>query len=207
MFKLRRSWSPTDRDVPFFPKTELSRLDVRIRRKDPGWPIADSGSGTQATSQARSALKVVPKTQRSKSPLPPKTDVKPTPPVKPTVKKVEPVIKTKPQTNKTSQQPTNVHLNPAFLKATQIIAGNVPTAVKQAAAEASNDSKKKKECAHEICYLTIMKYQNVAKVNELNNKAETERKKKKIELEGAIDIKTDEIADVKAQIKGRTPLF
>ena len=152
MFKLRRSWSPTDREVPFFPKTELSRLDVRIRRKDPGWPIADSGSGTQATSQARSALKVVPKTQRSKSPLPPKTDVKPTPPVKPTVKNVEPVIKSKPQTNKTSQQPsqqpTNVHLNPAFLKATQIIAGNVPTAVKQAAAEASNDSKKKKECAH-----------------------------------------------------------
>lgn len=59
----------------------------------------------------------------------------------------------------------------------------------------------------EFFYLTIMKYQNVAKVNELNNKAETERKKKKIELEGAIDIKTDEIADVKAQIKGRTPLF
>ena len=46
-----------------------------------------------------------------------------------------------------------------------------------------------------------------AKVNELNDKAETERKKKKIELEGAIDIKTDEIADVKAQIKGRTQLY
>ena len=152
MFKLRRSWSPTDREVPFFPKTELSRLDVRIRRKDPGWPIADSGSGTQVTSQPRPALKVVPKTQRSKSPLPPKAEVKSTPAVKPIVKKVEPVIKSKPQTNKnqqqTSQQPTNVHLNPAFLKATQIIAGNVPPAVKQAAAEASNDSKKKKECAH-----------------------------------------------------------
>ena len=53
-----------------------------------------------------------------------------------------------------------------------------------------------------------MNYKNVAKtVNEHNDKAETERKKKKIELEGAIDIKTDEIADVKAQIKGRTPLF
>ena len=52
-----------------------------------------------------------------------------------------------------------------------------------------------------------MEYQNAAKVNELYNKAETERKKKKIELEGAIDIKTDEIADVKAQIKGQTPLF
>ena len=58
-----------------------------------------------------------------------------------------------------------------------------------------------------IFYLIIMDYQNAAKVNELYNKAETERKKKKIELEGAIDIKTDEIADVKAQIKGRTPLF
>lgn len=179
LFKLRRSWSPTDREIPFFPKTELSRLDVRIRRKDPGWPIADSGSGTQVTSQSRPALKVVTKTQRSKSPLPPKVEVKPTPPVKPIVKKVEPVIKTKTQTNKnqqqTSQQPTNVHLNPAFLKAKRIIDGNVPPVVKQAAAEASNDSKKKK--------------------------AETERKKKKIELEGAIDIKTDEIADVKNQIK------
>ena len=58
-----------------------------------------------------------------------------------------------------------------------------------------------------IFYLIIMDYQNAEKVNELYNKAETERKKKKIELEGAIDIKTDEIADVKAQIKGRTPLF
>ena len=153
LFKLRRSWSPTDREIPFFPKTELSRLDVRIRRKDPGWPIADSGSGTQVASQSRPAVKVVPKTQRPKSPLPPKPEVKPTPTVKPAVKKAEPVIKTKTQTNKnqqqTSQQPTNVHLNPAFLKATQIIAnGNVPPAVKQAAAEASNDSKKKKECAH-----------------------------------------------------------
>ena len=56
-----------------------------------------------------------------------------------------------------------------------------------------------------------MNYENVANavkcVNELDDKAETERKKKKIELEGAIDIKTDEIADVKAQIKGRTPFF
>ena len=53
-----------------------------------------------------------------------------------------------------------------------------------------------------------MNYKNMAKtVNELDDKAETERKKKKIELEGAIDIKTDEIADVKAQIKGRTPFF
>ena len=128
-------------------------MDVRIRRKDPGWPIADSGCGTQAPSQSRPAIKVVPKPQRSKSPLPPKPEVKPAPAVKPVVKKAEPVIKTKTQTNKnqqqSSQQPTNVHLNPAFLKATQIIAnGNVPPAVRQAAAEASNDSKKKKERAH-----------------------------------------------------------
>ena len=53
-----------------------------------------------------------------------------------------------------------------------------------------------------------MNYKNVTKtVNEHDDKAETERKKKKIELEGAIDIKTDEIADVKAQIKGRTQFF
>ena len=59
-----------------------------------------------------------------------------------------------------------------------------------------------------IFNLIIMNYKNMAKtVNELDDKAETERKKKKIELEGAIDIKTDEIADVKAQIKGRTPFF
>ena len=134
------------------------------------------------------------------------------------IKETETVAAVKTKINKSSsqqqqqpstQQSSNVHLNPAFLKAKAILQdGNAPAAVKQAAAEVSNDSKKKKESVHLEAILKCKQLLVIeGSCNEHSKKAATERKKKKIELEGAIDIKNDEIVDVKAQIKGWSSYF